>query len=98
MEARIARLEADVAHLRTDVGDIKVDLRTLRDKTDARMDRLEAKLDTLKDTLTGLKPVARSSLAVRIADSASFKFLERAIYIGCTAAIYGGLAHGFGWI
>jgi hypothetical protein len=95
MEARIARLEADVARLRADVGDIKADLRTLCDGMDARMDRFEARLARLND---GRERLARSSFGTPVADLLAFKVLAFVICLVCTAVMFGGLAHGFGWI
>jgi hypothetical protein len=94
MEARIARLEADAARLRADVGDIKADLRTLCDGMDARMDRFEARLGKLN----GRERLARSSFGTPVADLLAFKVLAFVIYLVCTAVMFGGLAHGFGWI
>ena len=82
MEALIARLEAEVVHLRADVRDM-----------DARLHRFETKLDALKDA--GRE---HSRGDVVVTDLPTFKVLQFVIYFVCTAAMFGGLAHGFGWI
>ena len=95
METRIARLEADVTRLRTDISDTEIDLRALRDGMEARMDRFEARLDRLNN---GRERLARPSFGTPVTDLLAFKVLAFVIYFVCTATMFGGLAHGFGWI
>jgi hypothetical protein len=55
-------------------------------------DYIEAKLDAFKDAGRDRRG------NVVLTDLPAFKVLQFVIYFVCTAAMFGGLAHGFGWI
>ncbi len=42
--------------------------------------------------------IARLEADVALTDLFAFKVLAFVIYLVCTAVMFGGLAHGFGWI
>ena len=80
-------MEARIAQLEADVAQLRADI--------ARMDRFEARVDRLND---GRERLARPSSGTLMTDLFAFKVLAFVIYFVCTAAMFGGLAHGFGWI
>jgi len=80
-------MEARIARLEADIANLRADI--------ARMDRFEARLDTLNNDRERL---ARPSFGTPVTDLFAFKVLAFVIYFVCTAAMFGGLAHGFGWI
>lgn len=85
LEARIRRLESEVLSLRARAADEAADVRASRRETDAEGARLAKRVDHLEARLDA-RQVARLNTWLL------------AIAFVVTAALYGALMHGFGWI
>ena len=97
MESRIARLETEVASLRysaANAADVSA-LRSENAQLSTRIDQLEAQLEAMR--IHKLEAQAETRLSSRLRH-ATLDGLLRGAAIAITAAIYIGLAHGFGWI